>query len=74
MVGACPPTISTDALVLALHALFTRKPAVRAGTWSKSIVEPMMLTFKLMKLSVTSVGVWLPLSAFLPVIRARYRG
>lgn len=30
-VGACPPTISADALVLALRALFTREPAVRAG-------------------------------------------
>ena len=30
-VGACPPTISTDALVLALCALFTREPAVRAA-------------------------------------------
>ncbi|RDS78955.1 SseB protein [Dyella monticola] len=30
-VGACPPTISTETLVLALRALFTREPAVRAG-------------------------------------------
>ncbi|MBN8924886.1 MAG: SseB protein [Rhodanobacter sp. 68-29] len=29
--GVCPPTISTDALVLALRALFKQEPAVRAG-------------------------------------------
>ena len=31
MAGVCPPTISTDALFLALRALFTREPAVRVG-------------------------------------------
>jgi hypothetical protein len=31
MVGVCPPTISTDGLVLTLRALFLREPAVRAG-------------------------------------------
>lgn len=30
-VGACRPTISTDALVLALQALFMRESSVRAG-------------------------------------------
>ncbi|MBQ4853611.1 enhanced serine sensitivity protein SseB C-terminal domain-containing protein [Rhodanobacter sp. B2A1Ga4] len=30
-VGVCPPTVPTDALVLALRELFMREPAVRAG-------------------------------------------
>ena len=29
--GMCPPTVSTDALVLALRALFKQEPAVRGG-------------------------------------------
>jgi hypothetical protein len=29
--GMCPPTVTTDALVIALRALFEQEPAVRAG-------------------------------------------
>ncbi|WP_235605145.1 SseB family protein, partial [Rhodanobacter sp. FW104-R8] len=30
-VGACPPSVSTDALVLVLRGLYEREPSVRAG-------------------------------------------